>query len=174
MAMAKALNGARSKSRRWIERSLLLAGVIALGIWSWSVASNAVFQDWESWVFDRKIRGERSDIAEYVAEKRGRIAAEVRVWLGFPATPEPTMSRPHINPPAGPPGSRENDGLVGRLIVPRLHLSAMVREGTGEKTLGLALGHIPGTSLPGQKGNVAPAGNGDTRFHGLPGSGQND
>ncbi len=174
MAMAKAPNRARSKSRRWIERSLLLAGVIALGIWSWSVASNAVFQDWASWVFDRKIRGERSDIAEYVAEKRGGIAAEVRVWLGIPAAPAPTTSHPHINPPAGPPRFREKDGLVGRLIVPRLHLSAMVREGTGEKTLGLALGHIPGTSLPGQKGNVGVAGHRDTLFRGLREIGKND
>jgi sortase A len=174
MVMAKALNGARSKSRRWIERSLLLAGGIAVCIWIWSVASNTVFQNWESWVFDRKIRGERSDIAEYVAEKRGRMAAQVRVWLGIPAAPVPTMSRPHINPPAGPHSSRENDGLVGRLIVPRLHLSAMVREGTGEKTLGLALGHIPGTSLPGQKGNVGVAGHRDTLFRGLREIGKND
>jgi len=172
--MAKALNRARSKSRRWIERSLLLAGVIALGIWSWSVASNAVFQDWESWVFDHKIRGERSDIAEYVAEKRRRIAAEVRVWLGIPAAPAPTTSHPHINPPVGPRRFHEKDDLVGRLIVPRLHLSAMVREGTGEKTLGLALGHIPGTSLPGQKGNVGVAGHRDTLFRGLREIGKND
>src|SRR5260370_34552162 len=111
MAMAKALNGARSKSRRWIERSLLLAGGIAVGIWIWSVASNTVFQDWESWVFDRKIRGERSDIAEYVAERRGRIAAQVRVWLGIHPAPDPTAARPHINPPARPDSSRENEGV---------------------------------------------------------------
>jgi sortase A len=50
----------------------------------------------------------------------------------------------------------------------------MVREGTGEKTLGLALGHIPGTSLPGQKGNVGVAGHRDTLFRGLREIGKND
>jgi sortase A len=164
--MTKPQTRAKSKSRRWIENSLFLAGVIALGVWFWSVASNAVFQDWESWAFDRKIRGERSTIAGYVAEKKNRIAAVVRASLGFPATPEPSMSYPHIGPPSRPT-FLDKEGLVGRLAIPRLHLSAMVREGADEKTLGLALGHIPGTALPGQKGNVGVAGHRDTLFRGL-------
>jgi LPXTG-site transpeptidase (sortase) family protein len=40
-------------------------------------------------------------------------------------------------------------------------------EGTGEGTLGLAVGHIPGTSFPGQPGNVAVAGHRDTLFRSL-------
>jgi sortase A len=155
-----------SKRRRWIEKSLLLAGVIALGVWASSVASHSVFQDWESWVFDRQVRGEQSTVAEYLSEKRGGIAAELRACLGFPETPEPSMSRPHIGPPANWP-FLDKDGLVGRLTIPRLHLRAMVREGADEKTLCLALGHIPGTPLPGQKGNVGVAGHRDTLFRGL-------
>ncbi len=42
--------------------------------------------------------------------------------------------------------------LIGRLSIPRLHLSVMVREGIGPDTLQLAVGHIPGTALPGQDG----------------------
>jgi len=155
-----------SKSRQWIDRSLLLAGVIGLGVWVGSTASHAVFQSWASWVFDRKVHGEPSTIAEYVAEKSAGITADVRAWLGFPAMPEPSMSRPHIVPPAGQPFIDKN-GLIGRLTIPRLHLRAMVREGADEKTLGLALGHIPGTALPGQKGNVGVAGHRDTLFRGL-------
>jgi sortase A len=50
----------------------------------------------------------------------------------------------------------------------------MVREGTGEDTLGLSLGHIPSTALPGQNGNVAVAGHRDTLLRGLGGIRQND
>ena len=42
----------------------------------------------------------------------------------------------------------------------------MVREGTGADVLGVAIGHIPGTALPGLTGNVAVAGHRDTRFRG--------
>jgi sortase A len=157
---------ARNKSRRWIERSLVLAGVIAIGVWVWSVGSTAVFQDWEGWVFDRTARGERSTISEYVAEKGSRIAAELRACLGFPETREPSMSRPHIGLPASSPFI-DKDGLVGRLTIPRLHLRAMVREGADEKTLALALGHIRGTALPWQKGNVGVAGHRDKLFRHL-------
>jgi len=57
--------------------------------------------------------------------------------------------------------------VIGRLSVPRLHLSAMVREGVGPKTLKLAIGHVPTTALPGQTGNIAVAGHRDTFFRGL-------
>ena len=61
--------------------------------------------------------------------------------------------------PSPAPGS-----LLGRLTIPRLHLSAMVREGTESGTLGVALGHVPGTALPGLSGNVGIAGHRDTLF----------
>jgi sortase A len=61
----------------------------------------------------------------------------------------------------------ETNSLVGRLSIPRLRLTAMVREGDGESTLSLAAGHIPGTALPGQKGNVGVAGHRDAIFRGL-------
>jgi len=80
--------------------------------------------------------------------------------------------------PAAPNGNRRlshaSGGLVGRLVVPRLHLRAMVREGDGEGTLDLALGHIPGTALPGQKGNVGVAGHRDTLFRSLKSIEKND
>jgi sortase A len=61
----------------------------------------------------------------------------------------------------------EINSLVGRLSIPRLHLTAMVREGDAESTLSIAAGHIPGTALPGQKGNVGVAGHRDAIFRGL-------
>jgi len=58
-------------------------------------------------------------------------------------------------------------GLIGRLQVERLGVSAMVMEGISGKTLRRAVGHIAGTALPGQTGNVGIAGHRDTFFRPL-------
>jgi sortase A len=65
-------------------------------------------------------------------------------------------------------------GLIGRLEIPRLGLSAMLIEGDDARTLRRAVGHIPGTSLPGQRGNVALTGHRDTFFRPLRNIREND
>lgn len=65
-------------------------------------------------------------------------------------------------------------GLVGRIEVPRLGLSAMVVEGTGATSLRRAVGHIRGTALPGQQGNVGISGHRDTFFRPLRNIRRND
>jgi sortase A len=68
----------------------------------------------------------------------------------------------------------EDGGIVGRLTIPRLHVRAIVREGDSDRALKIALGHIPGTALPGQRGNVGIAGHRDTLFRALAGVAAND
>lgn len=58
-------------------------------------------------------------------------------------------------------------GLLGRLEIARLGLSVMVVEGDDHRTLRRAVGHVPGTSLPGQIGNMALTGHRDTFFRPL-------
>jgi sortase A len=58
-------------------------------------------------------------------------------------------------------------GLIGRLEIPRLGLSVMVIEGEDKTTLRRAAGHVPGTPLPGQAGNVGITGHRDTFFRPL-------
>jgi sortase A len=59
------------------------------------------------------------------------------------------------------------DGLIGRIEIPRLLLSVIVVEGIDKTSLLRAAGHIPGTALPGQPGNVGLAGHRDTFFRPL-------
>jgi sortase A len=66
------------------------------------------------------------------------------------------------------------DGLIGRLEIPRLGLSAVLFEGTGNSTLRRAAGHIAGTALPGEPGNVGIAGHRDRLFRPLRNIQQND
>jgi sortase A len=56
---------------------------------------------------------------------------------------------------------------ISRLEIPRIGLTAMVLDGADSQTMRLALGHITGTSSPGENGNVAIAGHRDTFFRPL-------
>jgi sortase A len=58
-------------------------------------------------------------------------------------------------------------GLVGKVEIPRLHLSDVVFEGTDDPILNIGVGHLQGSALPGQKGNVVLAGHRDSFFRAL-------
>ena len=65
-------------------------------------------------------------------------------------------------------------GLIGRIDIQRLSLSVIVFEGISSNVLRRAAGHIPGTSLPGQSGNVGISAHRDTFFRPLRNIKQND
>lgn len=126
---------------------LLVLGIACLGLYSFAHLERVLYQTCESAEFDR------------VA---GRSAAAFAAHSGklTPIGRSGSSSRKSVP-------SRSPSQLIGRLSIPRLHLSAMVREGIDRSTLKLAVGHIPATALPGQAGNVAVAGHRDTFFRGL-------
>ena len=62
---------------------------------------------------------------------------------------------------------RSNRNLVGKIEIPRLNISAIIKEGVDDRTLDLAAGHIPDTALPGEAGNVGVAAHRDTLFRNL-------
>lgn len=45
-----------------------------------------------------------------------------------------------------------SEGALGRIEITRIGLAAMILEGTDERTLRHAVGHIPGTPMPGSRG----------------------
>ena len=77
----------------------------------------------------------------------------------------PEFTRKLPGPPAQSPIMANS--TIGRIEIPRLGVNTLVREGTGAAILRVAAGHIPGTALPGEKGNVAIAAHRDTLFRGL-------
>jgi sortase A len=69
---------------------------------------------------------------------------------------------------ASPPRAVAKEGdVLGRIEIPRLGMMVAVLEGTRSKTLRLGVGHIEGTALPGEPGNIGIAGHRDTYFRGL-------
>ena len=77
-------------------------------------------------------------------------------------------------PGAAPSVSVETGGVIGRIEVPRLGISAVIREGIDSGTLLLAVGHLPGSAQPGEEGNVVVGGHRDTFFRGLKSIRRND
>jgi sortase A len=56
---------------------------------------------------------------------------------------------------------------VGMIEIPAVGLATKVLEGSDASTLRVAVGHIPGTALPGPTGNVGLAGHRNTYFRSL-------
>ncbi len=58
-------------------------------------------------------------------------------------------------------------GLVGRVEIPNLRLSAVVFQGTSSNILDRGVGHVDGSAMPGEPGNVVLAAHRDTFFRSL-------
>ena len=87
-------------------------------------------------------------------------AREIRRFVNGPRV-EPFTIEP------AKPSHPELGSPIAVLTIPRLGLSTVVLEGAEERELKLGPGHIRGTSLPGEGGNVGVAGHRDTVFRPL-------
>jgi len=136
-------------SDRWTQYFFLVVGVLALGYVAYVLLDAELFQAYENWRFQRAIK-----------EARQSRSSE-------PAVPPPVVADPMTLRlerlrAAGPEGSP-----LGRIEISTLGVEVMILEGVEPRTLRRAVGHIPGTALPGETGNVALAGHRDTFFRAL-------
>ncbi len=66
-----------------------------------------------------------------------------------------------------PEAAIPDGGLIGRVEIPKLHLSAVVFQGADSSILNHGIGHVASSALPGQPGNVVLAAHRDTFFRSL-------
>jgi sortase A len=118
-------------------RALLLAGALALLCSGYSSLQELWFQKAASYVLEQRLLSNGGVMG------RGKEKHKVGIV-------------------AAKPGE-----ILGRIEIPRVHLSAMILEGADSNTLRFGAGHIQGTALPGAKGNVAIAAHRDTFFRPL-------
>ena len=153
-----------------IEGILLVVGVTLMATWLLHERESLGFQQSAATAFDAASRSEpvaasrpttdRSNDARSPArssrDSHPRRTHESHVASGSPSSPS-----------TAPP-------VIGRLEIPRLHISAMVAEGMDPGVLALAVGHVPSTPLPGRGGNCALAGHRDSFLRGLGAVRRND
>jgi sortase A len=137
---------------RWSQYFFFLVGVLAMSYCATVLLDRWLFQAYQTWRFERALKDAQ--------------------------TPARTIQQPALSPlPSQAEADRARaesfgiDGLagspLGRIEISSIGLAAMIMEGIDGRTLRHAVGHIPGTPLPGQQGNVAIAGHRDTFFRGL-------
>ncbi len=124
---------------RRAARVLLAAGLLALGYAAHVVVDARAYQATEQ----KRFEDTRRDAAVAV----------------MPATVAPAPKPVAHNPVDGE--------LIGEIEIPRLGLTAIIAQGDSAAILQRAVGHLPGTALPGTVGNVALAGHRDTFFRPL-------
>lgn len=127
--------------------------ILTLGYTAYVLADATLFQAYQDWRFERALS----------AAKPAPAAAQQTLPASLPPAeaetkpaPAATLARPVVE-----------DVPLGRIEISAVGLEAMIMEGVGARTLRRAVGHVPGTALPGQIGNVAIAGHRDTFFRGL-------
>jgi len=125
------------RALRWVEFFLAISGALALCYCLFTVTCAWLYQVRRGRLFSVALLRERPE--------------------SVPVQPSAPDHRPAPKPSA----------IVGRIEIPRLGLSDMIVEGVAEPELRLGVGHIPGTALPGKRGNVAIAGHRDTFFRPL-------
>lgn len=154
----------RSRMLRRTEYLLLAVGFLCLGVYLFSIAESGLWQSYDEYRLEASIRGEKAGVLGYVwhvlSGSGGEKSAtgEEDAYDALRQQPQ-RLPRIYRTPPPY--------GIIGRIEVPRLNVSAVVREGVDSKTLRRAAGHVPGTALPGDDGNVAVAAHRDTFFRGL-------
>jgi sortase A len=129
---------------RWLERLLILVGVVCVGYFVYTYAEASLYQAFEDRELDK--------ILNQAAVRGTSGTTSEDVDAASKAVPRRIFA----------PGS-----TVGRIEIPRLGVSAVIRAGTDARTLRLAVGYIPGTALPGDPGNFGLAGHRDTFFRKL-------
>jgi sortase A len=136
----------------WSQSFFFLVGVLALSYCATVLLDKWLFQAYQTWRFERALKDAQ--------------------------TPARTIQQPASSPlPAQAEADRARaesfgiDGLagspLGRIEISSIGVVAMIMEGIDGRTLRHAVGHVPGTPLPGQQGNVVITGHRDTFFRGL-------
>lgn len=127
----------RKSTLRIAERVLWIIAAATLGYCSYAYASAAIHQHQQKTAFEALQAG-----ADPV------LASAKQAAVAMAETPAPGE-------------------VLGIIDIPRIGLSSVVEQGVDSSILRDNVGHLPGTALPGQKGNAALAAHRDTYFRHL-------
>jgi sortase A len=137
---------------RWSQYFFFVVGVLALSYCATVLLERWLFQAYQTWRFERALNDAQTSVRTIQQPASSPLSAQA----------EADRTRAVSFGIDGLTGSP-----LGRIEISSVGIAAMIMEGVDLRTLRHAVGHIPGTPLPGQPGNVALAGHRDTFFRGL-------
>jgi sortase A len=138
---------------RWSRRLFFVIGIALLGYVAFALLDARIYQAVQSRQFQQELNGLKPSVSSdedlsassiHPAPAKENLLTAERIYIaGSGRTP------------------------LGRIEISTIGLEAIILEGTDARTLRRGVGHIPGTPLPGQQGNVAITGHRDTFFRPL-------
>ena len=156
----------------WLERALLVFGCVCIGYYGYVTLDARQFQREQTAALEQRLTVSAGDRSSPLPEN-GQTT---------PAPTERTERKPVIGvagpTPSAPPAALERrapaapvlnlaPGVLGILDIPRLRISSPVMSGDDDKTLDIAIGHLPDTPKPWESGNSAVAAHRDGLFRPL-------
>jgi sortase A len=135
------------------RRLSLVIGILLLGYVGFVLAHAKLYQTYQIWRLHR--------------------AVQASSLLPSDSHPQASAEPIHTDALRSPIVIAEG-ALLGEIEIKRLGLAVIIQEGTADETLRKAAGHISGTALPGEAGNVALAAHRDTFFRPLRNIHKND
>jgi len=144
-----------------IQRLLLISGVLLMGFYVGAylhreIMSRVALRRFETLRAEARVEKSEGTVPETTQKVDFTLWSSKRIQ----AYEESLLS--HFDPP------------MALLRIPKVSLEVPVLEGTDDLTLDRGVGHIPGTGLPGQDGNIGIAGHRDGFFRVLKDVGPGD
>lgn len=141
-ARAAVLERDFARFRKPAEYVLWITAIVTLGYCTAEYSAAAIRQSRQSARLDAMRAGLNAKLAHSAANPDSALVARA-------------VAKDSIVPP------------LGRIEIPRVGVSAIVEDGEADSTLAESVGHVPGTALPGERGNSALAAHRDTYFRDL-------
>lgn len=146
------INGETRALSQKLERLLLIAGLLMLGIYAMARIHGDVLS--------------RAEVQRFMTSQTRSQEGAPRLGMGTEAPDFSLWSEQRIK------AFQESlaasfSPAVAVLRIPKIHLEVPVLQGVDDVTLNRAVGLIPGTALPGEDGNLGIAGHRDGFFRGL-------
>jgi len=158
------------KAAQLIEAVLLLAGTICVGWFGYNWIASEADQLWSNYSLDERLTGHTPSVKGFITHTMNG-GAEQNAAPPSKSAAESADTGSRAEPqteelPDWPARITRGEDL-GRIEIPRLRISSIIRQGVDDTTLSRAVGHVPYTALPGQTGNVGLAAHRDSYFREL-------
>lgn len=177
-----------NRLKKW-ERLFFITGILALGVYCGARLYSKAYQSYAMYAFNQQLSGRSPSMLDFLGHAIG-IKKDQPATLPAKTVDGSELLRKMVYAPEVLPDGKgwsagrlrdfkkapnpATGSIMGRLEIPSLDLSVMLVQGTDDWTLNSAVGHIEGTALPGQSGNMGIAGHRDGFFRPLKDITKND